>query len=425
VFVLDRYKGFLVKRFVDLTTKELDDYLGRNVAALRSAEAQFTPDIVVAGHLVPGGVIAARALRDAPFVVMVHGSDLEYAIRVQDRYATLAREALLRADTMAGGTRDVLNRGLAFAPSGMRVIVTPPGVDVERFRPMPRHPALVAAAAALEKDLDALGGRPAEMGLRLASVIGSDPQGPERLAGEYDQDAPDSAAAPRLRRLARAEGPTVAFLGKLIPPKGAELLIQALALLPPEVLGLIIGFGQHREWLEALVAALDAGGEDLEWIRLHSGLQIEIGPKPSPGQPNLSERITFTGRLDHRYAPMALAGADVLVVPSVAPEAFGMVAAEGAATGCLPLVARHSGLAEVAEALERHVARPGIFGFEPGPGAAHRIAEGVSALLSLPLHEREELRRKVSAFARTAWTWSRTASQVAFFSMDSWKETMP
>ena len=43
---------------------------------------------------------------------------------------------------------------------------------------------------------------------------------------------------------------------------------------------------------------------------------------------------------------------DVAVVPSIFPEAFGMVAAEAAAAGCPPLVARHSGLAEVAEGLE-------------------------------------------------------------------------
>ena len=36
------------------------------------------------------------------------------------------------------------------------------------------------------------------------------------------------------------------------------------------------------------------------------------------------------------------------MVPSIFPEAFGMVAAEAAAAGSLPLVANHSGLAEIA-----------------------------------------------------------------------------
>ena len=44
--------------------------------------------------------------------------------------------------------------------------------------------------------------------------------------------------------------------------------------------------------------------------------------------------------------------ADVTVVPSIFPEAFGMVAAEAAAAGSPPLVARHSGLDEIAEGLE-------------------------------------------------------------------------
>ena len=39
--------------------QELNDYLGRNVAALRSAASWHRPDIVIASHLVPGGVVAA------------------------------------------------------------------------------------------------------------------------------------------------------------------------------------------------------------------------------------------------------------------------------------------------------------------------------------------------------------------------------
>jgi glycosyltransferase involved in cell wall biosynthesis len=122
--------------------------------------------------------------------------------------------------------------------------------------------------------------------------------------------------------------------------------------------------------------------------------------------------VLFTGRLDHRYAPGAVAAMDVLVVPSILEEAFGMVAAEGAAAGALPLVARHSGLAEVADSLEGDVGRPGLFSFEPGPGAASRLAAGIDRLLSLPGAERDELRLAVSAFVAKAWSWERTVSQL-------------
>jgi glycosyltransferase involved in cell wall biosynthesis len=122
--------------------------------------------------------------------------------------------------------------------------------------------------------------------------------------------------------------------------------------------------------------------------------------------------VTFTGRLDHRYAPGALAAMDVLVVPSILLEAFGMVAAEGAAAGALPLVARHSGLAELSAALEDAVARPGLFSFEPGPEAHRRIAEGVDRLLSLPSGERDELRQGVSGFVAREWSWQRTVARL-------------
>ena len=58
--------------------------------------------------------------------------------------------------------------------------------------------------------------------------------------------------------------------------------------------------------------------------------------------------MLFTGALEHRHLVHLLPLADVSVVPSIFPEAFGMVAAEAAAAGVPPLVADHSGLAEVA-----------------------------------------------------------------------------
>jgi glycosyltransferase involved in cell wall biosynthesis len=89
-----------------------------------------------------------------------------------------------------------------------------------------------------------------------------------------------------------------------------------------------------------------------------------------------------------------------------------MVAAEGAAAGALPLVARHSGLAEVAGALEEAVGRPDLFSFEPGPGVVGRLAEGIERLCSLPAVERAELRAAVSSFVADHWTWDRAAERL-------------
>ena len=86
-----------------------------------------------------------------------------------------------------------------------------------------------------------------------------------------------------------------------------------------------------------------------------------------------------------------------------------MVAIEGAASGALPLVARHSGLAEIATAIEGEVGLPGAFSFQPGEGAPLRIAAGLDALLSLPEAERRELRERVTALVGRTWSWRATA----------------
>jgi glycosyltransferase involved in cell wall biosynthesis len=141
-------------------------------------------------------------------------------------------------------------------------------------------------------------------------------------------------------------------------------------------------------------------------------MQLELSPEEVRGAAGIAERITFTGRLDHRYAPEAVAGMDALIVPSTLDEAFGMVAAEGAAAGALPVVARHSSLAEVAEALERAIGRPEGLSFEPGPGATRRLADRLGSLLAEPPADRAALASMAGAHVAREWTWERTADRL-------------
>ena len=82
-----------------------------------------------------------------------------------------------------------------------------------------------------------------------------------------------------------------------------------------------------------------------------------------------------------------------------------MVAAEAAAGGSLPLVARHSGLAEIAEGLGEP-----RFAFETGDAAD--LARKLRALLELPEDER---RRLADAARRTVvekWSWPSVAARL-------------
>jgi glycosyltransferase involved in cell wall biosynthesis len=419
VFVYDEYEGFEVKRFSDLTEEQLESYIAANVASLKAAaDWHGGLDGAVVGHAIAGPAIARRALGDGAYVAKVHGSDLEYALREQERFVDLARFGLEGARAVVGATADVLDRTRSFVPTvADRLRTVAPGVAVERFRRMPRRAALETAADLVDEDPDVSLGRPDELDAEVRAALDRRDAGAlEALARRYDQAIPDPGAAERLRWLADHPGPVVGFLGKLIPQKGIDLLLGGLALSEgpaDDAHALLIGFGTFREWLVATLFALDDGDpEAVRWIRERSGIAFDLSDREVEQAAGLASRVTFTGRLDHRYAPAACAAMDVMVVPSVLEEAFGMVAAEGAAAGALPLVARHSGLAEVGAALEEEVGRPGLFTYQPGPGSSHRIADGIERLLDLPEDEREALRQSVAAYVAREWTWERTAEHL-------------
>jgi glycosyltransferase involved in cell wall biosynthesis len=413
VFVVDEYEGFEVKRFVDLTEDELTGYLDANVAAMRAATDWHRTEAVVAGHLVPGLVVAARALGEGPgaipFAGKVHGSDIEYTLRPQERYRALVAEGIRGARAILGATGDVLDRTVELVPgaAGVRQVRCPPGVDANRFRAGPRPELLLRAATLLEEDGLLVGGRPPALDVEVASAADrGDLPALNALAARYDQARPDLDAPAKLRALAGYRGPLVGYLGKLIPQKGVELLIAATAALGGEARTLVVGFGSHRERLEGLVDALDRANP--EAVAALWGDDMG-GPPPTASPGGLRDRITFSGRLDHRYASLAVGAMDVLVVPSILKEAFGMVAAEGAAAGALPFAARHSGLAEVVGALEEAAGRPGLFSFEPGPGALGRMIAGLRRLLELSPQERDEVAATVRAYVSREWSWDRTA----------------
>ncbi len=407
VFVVDEYEGFDVKRFVDLTDEELETYLEANAVALRAATEWQGTEVVIAGHAVPGATVALRAVGPGRYLTKIHGSDLEYAIREDARYLALAREGLPSGRAVTGSSDDVLRRCVELVPQIRgRVRTVPPGVDVDVFRPQPRRPALLETAERLEADPATARGRPDRIDQEVERALARrDGEALDALAAGYDQEMPDPGAARVLRALAEVPPPIVGSFGKLIPQKGVANLLVAAASCSRRARIVVVGFGAHREWLQALALVLRGRDADaLAWLSERLDL-----PRPGPA-PGLE--VSFTGRLDHRYAPGALAAMDVLVVPSILHEAFGMVTAEGAAAGALPLVARHSGLAEVASALEAEVGHPGLFSFEPEPDPVANLAARLDHLLGIARAERDELRDAVRAFIAREWSWRATAERL-------------
>jgi glycosyltransferase involved in cell wall biosynthesis len=99
-------------------------------------------------------------------------------------------------------------------------------------------------------------------------------------------------------------------------------------------------------------------------------------------------------------------------VPSIFPEAFGMVAAEAAAAGCPPLVARHSGLAEIAAGLEAEYPPElrRLAGFQTGD--AEDLAAKLDELLRLPAEARRDLGAASRRAAVGRWSWAGVAERL-------------
>jgi glycosyltransferase involved in cell wall biosynthesis len=89
-----------------------------------------------------------------------------------------------------------------------------------------------------------------------------------------------------------------------------------------------------------------------------------------------------------------------------------MVAAEAAAAGSPPLVARHSGLQEIAEGLEAEYPPElrTLASFAKGDSA--ELTEKLRALLALERAERERLGRAARRAAETRWSWAGVADRL-------------
>jgi glycosyltransferase involved in cell wall biosynthesis len=370
------------------------------------------PDVALANHLVMGPVVLARGLADAgvPHAVKIHGSALEYVVKPYPRFMPYAREGLAGARGILVGSRhtaESLWAAMDDPTVPARTRLGPPGVDVERFAPREPGPA--------REGLEALRAR-------LAST-----EEAAETGSSFDRSAAEAAAA-----LATV-GPDdrlVVFVGKLIASKGVELLLAAWPLVlarEPRARLLIVGFGAFREALERL--ASDLGGGDLEAARAlrgeHGGalphlaafLDSLAGDEADgyrAAARGMTGRIAWAGRLDHAELPDVLPRAEAMAVPSTFPEAFGMVAAEAAACGALPVVAAHSGLAEVAHTLAHAVppaARPWL-SFEVGPGAVRELAEDLAAWLAAPADIRDATRAAIVAATREHYSWDGVARSV-------------
>jgi glycosyltransferase involved in cell wall biosynthesis len=205
---------------------------------------------------------------------------------------------------------------------------------------------------------------------------------PRRVIPLFTTMAPQTGAG-------HAERRRVVFAGRVIAPKGVQILIRAAREVDAEFV--VCGDGWGLEGMRRLARRLGVG-----------------------------ERVHFRGWLSARELAYELAEASLLAMPALWPEPFGLVGIEALAAG-RPVIASATG--GVGDWLE-----DGVSGLYVAPGDARALARALDELLANPdrqramgeagrrmVSERFTVERHVSALldayrsARSSWEEDRDA----------------
>jgi phosphatidyl-myo-inositol dimannoside synthase len=242
-------------------------------AAVDAAIERFAPDLVLYDPWVPLGTLGRR--RGVPYGLVLHGAEVTIPARLPG-VAAWSRRVLADAAVVvcAGSYPEAEARRLAGARMPP-VVAVPPGVDVARFTPLDER--------------------------RRASA--------------------------RARLLLPRDGALVVSVGRLVPRKGLDVLIDAAAICAARDPGFTL--------------AIAGGGRDLPRLRRRARAA--------------RVRVHFLGQVTEADKAALLGAADVFAQPcrsrwgGMEQEGFGIVFLEAAACGVAQLAGRSGGSFEAVE----------------------------------------------------------------------------
>jgi phosphatidylinositol alpha-1,6-mannosyltransferase len=260
-------------------------------------------DVIFLDPGLPLGLLGPR-LRAAPYVVVTHGAEVTVPGRLPVSRA-LARRVFRGARGIVAAGEYPAAEAARAAGQPIPTLLVPPGVDPDRFRPL--DPTARAAARA---------------GFGL----------------------PDGA-------------PVVLGLSRLVPRKGFDVLLDAVAGLPPDVLVVIGGAGRDRARLERHARRV-----------------------------GMADRTRFLGRVPEEALPALYGCADVFAMlchdrwGGLEAEGFGVVFLEAAACA-VPAVAGRSGGSHEAVV-------DGVTGFVVEPRNRYAVRAALARILEAPIRGR-------------------------------------
>jgi glycosyltransferase involved in cell wall biosynthesis len=379
VFVWDHYEEFPnVVPMIELSDAEIENYINTYVSVLSKVVKQYQINVLHANHAVLMSVIAQRIQESlgTPYVIMPHGSAIEYAVKKDERFFNFAEEAFNQAKKIFVIGPEIQQRVKNLFPTMPdvqdKMIELNLGADTSLFTPINKHERKnnIQQLCNVLKNMDK--GKTQQMSAELINNLPEN-MGLESLIKRIEENSnytaknPDSDAIEKLNSVDWQNENIILFVGRLIASKGFQSILAALTNIlekTPNGRLVVVGHGPQREVLEILIKALLDGNESLFKNILEWGNALEGGvQKPyatfkyflknqsikdyiKKAQKVLKkDSVIFTGYLTHHELKYLFPCCDVSIFPSVVAEAGPLVFLEALASGCFPMGTYFAGMA--------------------------------------------------------------------------------
>ena len=453
VFVHDEYEEFEhAVPLVDLPDAAIDEYVALNARILERIVRQHGISALHGNHnLMPEVAQRVHSATGVPYSVMLHGSELEYAIKREERFRRRAACSIASAgavfvhgEEMEMRVRDALGP-VTGIDAKFRVLHL--GVDTSEFEPA--QPS--ERAVRIERLKEALhelprGRTPAQRDAMLDRLHGrmseSELLDAFALARSYDGKLPDRALEVLLEPVQWEREKILMFAGRLISTKGIHGVIAALPYLlaeNPTMRLVVVGHGPLREPLEAMLWAMEHGESELLELIVARGRVLEGSPQGDTGGTALTsaalfldqlrgtgeltkymelarthvrpDRVIFTGYLTHRELRHLFPCADAAVFPSVVKEAGPLVFLEALASGAYPLGTYFGGMRASIESVAEHLAAGDADAMRLRPGPEHTVTDIVRQV-PRAFEKSGALRDNLHQIAASRYDWSSVARRM-------------
>ena len=370
VYLTDKQRSGNVKSFCDITDAELEAFEEQNVMLLRNILTQHKVDLLFCNHLVYQPEIARQVCPSLkiPFAIFPHGSSIEYTVTRDHRYKEVGAKVLEECNALINCSTEMHDRIKNLYPElrakiATKVHASGVGVDTGKFHyvePSKRSESIKKIAP-----LKPGGGKPQVLKDKLKKELAAgDFESVTCYHNTYNTKCPDEGILKALQDRDWSRY-TLFYAGALTVGKGVQTLITALPAIAkehPDVQLIIAGAGSYREVLEGLVYAIESGDKKLLMHLTNNGFDLDknnlVGPWEDVKEylrdrrnletvfeygKNLSERVIFTGYVNHDILQHIFPCADVGIFPSILSEASPLVMGESLASGVIPIVSNSTG----------------------------------------------------------------------------------